>query len=137
MKTKININFDSLKKEFDQLNDLRKERNEFLELRKIGEKISLRILETNKEIAVLDNIFGSLFSYRNNYKCKVDFDKKELEVFTSTALHTHTEYSILDGANRISDLATKYAYSGALTDHGVMYGFLDFYKKMISAYKNH
>ena len=88
MKTKININFDSLKKEFDQLNDLRKERNEFLELRKIGEKISLRILETNKEIAVLDNIFGSLFSYRNNYKCKVDFDKKELEVFTSTALHS-------------------------------------------------
>ena len=135
MKTKININFDSLKKEFDQLNDLRKERNEFLELRKIGEKISLRILETNKEIAVLDNIFGSLFSYRNNYKCKVDFDKKELEVFTSTALHTHTEYSILDGANRISDLATKYAYSGALTDHGVMYGFLDFYKKMTAAYK--
>lgn len=135
MKTKINIDFDSLQKEFDQLNELRKERNEFLELRKIGDTISLQILETGKEIAKLNDTFGNLFSYRDNYKCKIDFDTKELEVFTSTALHTHSEYSILDGANRLKDLANKYAYSGALTDHGVMYGFIDFYKKMKAVYK--
>lgn len=135
MKTKINIDFDSLQKEFDQLNELRKERNEFLELRKIGDTISLQILETGKEIVKLNDTFGNLFSYRDNYKCKIDFDTKELEVFTSTALHTHSEYSILDGANRLKDLASKYAYSGALTDHGVMYGFIDFYKKMKAVYK--
>lgn len=135
MKTKINIDFESLKNEFDEMNDLRKERNEFLELRKIGENISLRILESGKEVAVLKDTFDNLFSYRDNYKCKVDFDKKELHIFTSTALHTHSEYSILDGANRLKDLTKKYEYSGALTDHGVMYGFIDFYKKMKAVYK--
>lgn len=135
MKTKINIDFESLKNEFDEMNDLRKERNEFLELRKIGENISLRILESGKEVAVLEDTFDNLFSYRDNYKCKVDFDKKELHIFTSTALHTHSEYSILDGANRLKDLTKKYEYSGALTDHGVMYGFIDFYKKMKAIYK--
>ena len=135
MKTKINIDFESLKNAFDEMNDLRKERNEFLELRKIGENISLRILESGKEVAVLKDTFDNLFSYRDNYKCKVDFDKKELHIFTSTALHTHSEYSILDGANRLKDLTKKYEYSGALTDHGVMYGFIDFYKKMKAVYK--
>ena len=135
MRTKINIDFDVLKKEFDELNELRKERDEFLEIRKENNYISLRILETNKEIAILKDTFGELFSYRDNYKCKIDFDTKELEVFTSTSLHTHTEYSILDGANRTKDLAKKYEYSGAITDHGVMYGFIDFYKKMKAVYK--
>jgi len=47
-------------------------------------------------------------------------------------LHVHTEYSLLDGAGRISQLASAAAAQGmpalALTDHGVMYGAVDFYK---------
>ncbi len=47
-------------------------------------------------------------------------------------LHTHTEYSLLDGASRIDELvqATKDAGmdSIAITDHGVMYGAVEFYK---------
>jgi len=47
-------------------------------------------------------------------------------------LHVHSEYSLLDGAARISDLARRAAELGmdalALTDHGVMYGALAFYK---------
>ncbi len=48
-------------------------------------------------------------------------------------LHLHTEYSLLDGACRI-DRVLKYAKSigqpaMAITDHGVMYGVIDFYKK--------
>ncbi|MFO7612385.1 MAG: DNA polymerase III subunit alpha, partial [Clostridia bacterium] len=47
-------------------------------------------------------------------------------------LHLHTEYSLLDGAVRIDDLMDKAAELGmpavALTDHGVMYGAVDFYK---------
>lgn len=50
-------------------------------------------------------------------------------------LHVHSEYSLLDGACRIDDMI-KYAKSIgqkalAITDHGVMYGVMDFYKKSI------
>ena len=48
-----------------------------------------------------------------------------------THLHVHTEYSLLDGASRIDDLAQAAAKMKmdalAITDHGVMYGALDFY----------
>lgn len=135
MKYIIQIDFDELKSKFDTLNELRKEANEFLELRKMEDGISLRMLETGEEVALFDDIFGKLFTYRDNYKCRVNFDTHELEIFTTTSLHTHTEYSILDGANRIKDLAKKYPYSGAITDHGVMYGFVDFYKKMVALHK--
>ncbi len=47
-------------------------------------------------------------------------------------LHTHSEYSLLDGAARINDLFAKAALlempALALTDHGVMFGALDFYR---------
>lgn len=46
-------------------------------------------------------------------------------------LHLHTEYSLLDGANRISPLVKRLKELGfthaAITDHGVMYGAVDFY----------
>ncbi|MEG2956988.1 MAG: DNA polymerase III subunit alpha, partial [Christensenellaceae bacterium] len=48
-----------------------------------------------------------------------------------THLHVHTEYSLLDGACRIGDLIARAKElkmdSIAITDHGVMYGVLDFY----------
>lgn len=47
-------------------------------------------------------------------------------------LHVHTEYSLLDGACRISQLMERVKALGqdavAITDHGVMYGVIDFYK---------
>ena len=47
-------------------------------------------------------------------------------------LHTHTEYSLLDGACRIKDLVAAAKENGqkalAITDHGVMYGAVEFYK---------
>ncbi|MDR1134091.1 MAG: DNA polymerase III subunit alpha [Synergistaceae bacterium] len=47
-------------------------------------------------------------------------------------LHVHSEYSLLDGANRCDDLARLASEMGmgavALTDHGVMYGIVEFYK---------
>ena len=47
-------------------------------------------------------------------------------------LHLHTEYSLLDGACRISKLAKRVKELGqtavAITDHGVMYGAIDFYR---------
>jgi DNA polymerase III subunit alpha len=48
-------------------------------------------------------------------------------------LHNHTEYSLLDGAGRINRLVNRAAELGmpavALTDHGVMYGAIQFYKE--------
>ena len=50
-------------------------------------------------------------------------------------LHVHTEYSLLDGACRISEIVKKAAKEGhpsvAITDHGVMYGVVAFYKACI------
>ena len=50
-----------------------------------------------------------------------------------THLHVHTEYSLLDGAARITDLVSKASELGmealAITDHGSMYGVIDFYKE--------
>ena len=51
-----------------------------------------------------------------------------------THLHLHTEYSLLDGANKIGKLAKKLKSQGvtsvAITDHGNMFGAIDFYKTM-------
>ena len=47
-------------------------------------------------------------------------------------LHVHTEYSLLDGSSKIKELAARAKELGmdsiAITDHGVMYGVIDFYK---------
>lgn len=47
-------------------------------------------------------------------------------------LHVHSEYSLLDGACKVEELAQRTAELGmdavAITDHGVMYGVIDFYK---------
>jgi DNA polymerase-3 subunit alpha len=49
-----------------------------------------------------------------------------------THLHTHTEFSMLDGAARVGDLVAAAVADGqpalGITDHGNMYGVLDFYK---------
>jgi len=49
-----------------------------------------------------------------------------------THLHVHTEYSMLDGISKISDLVTQTKALGmdsiAITDHGSMYGVVDFYQ---------
>ncbi len=50
-----------------------------------------------------------------------------------THLHVHTEYSLLDGAARIRDVVARARELGmeslAITDHGVMFGAVDFYKE--------
>lgn len=50
-----------------------------------------------------------------------------------THLHVHTEYSLLDGAARIKDIVARAKELGmdslAITDHGVMFGVIDFYKE--------
>lgn len=53
-----------------------------------------------------------------------------------THLHVHTEFSILDGSNKIKELVSRVKELGmdscAITDHGVMYGCIDFYKECLN-----
>ena len=47
-------------------------------------------------------------------------------------LHVHTEYSLLDGSNKIKECVSRVKELGmdsvAITDHGVMFGVIDFYR---------
>ena len=47
-------------------------------------------------------------------------------------LHVHTEYSLLDGSNKIQEYVARVKELGmtaaAITDHGAMYGVIEFYK---------
>lgn len=49
-----------------------------------------------------------------------------------THLHVHTEYSLLDGSSKIKEIVARAKELGmdslAITDHGVMYGVIDFYR---------
>ena len=49
-----------------------------------------------------------------------------------THLQVHTEYSLLDGSNKIKEYVARVKelglVSAAMTDHGVMYGVIDFYR---------
>ncbi len=53
-----------------------------------------------------------------------------------THLHVHTEYSLLDGSSKIKELIKRTKELGmdsiAITDHGVMYGAIEFYKEAIA-----
>ena len=63
----------------------------------------------------------------------IDYFFAKGETMAFTHLHVHTEYSLLDGANRIKDLVARVKAMGqtacAITDHGVMYGAVNFYKE--------
>lgn len=58
------------------------------------------------------------------------------EIVDFTHLHVHTEYSLLDGAAAVDKLVKKAKsmnmHALAITDHGVMYGVIDFYKAAIA-----
>lgn len=61
----------------------------------------------------------------------IDYEKGG-EGMSFTHLHVHTEYSLLDGSSKIKELVKQTKDLGmdsiAITDHGVMYGIIDFYK---------
>ncbi len=62
---------------------------------------------------------------------------KEQQALAFAHLHVHTEYSLLDGSNKIKEYVKRVKSLGmtaaAITDHGVMYGVVDFYKECLAA----
>ena len=59
-------------------------------------------------------------------------EKGEETIMAFVHLHTHTEYSLLDGSNKIKEYVSRVKELGmnsaAITDHGNMYGVVEFYK---------
>ena len=64
-------------------------------------------------------------------------EKRKGERMAFTHLHVHTSYSLLDGAGKIPEMVERAKELGmdalAITDHGVMYGCVDFYKACLAA----
>lgn len=107
---------------------------------KVGEYLSIlsekdnkvSLLKRNKEIG---SIIIKDISIFNNRKLKAVVREKTKEGYNISIvrfadLHRHSGYSLLDGASRVEDIAEMTEYVGALTDHGNMYGFLEYYKQM-------
>lgn len=107
--------------------------NQRVNILKTGNDITVttennEFVQTVKETECLD-----LFKTRNHFKAIVKGDS--LEVVRYAPLHGHSGYSLLDGASHIHEMVEKAEHQMAITDHGNMFGALDFYKKMKKAGK--
>ena len=67
----------------------------------------------------------------------MEMQEREGEIRPFTHLHVHTEYSLLDGSAKIKELVQRVKEMGmdsiAITDHGAMYGVVEFYKAALEA----
>lgn len=73
--------------------------------------------------------------FKNRSRFWAIYNEENLEVVRYVNLHGHSEYSILDCISRISDIVAKAEWAIAVTDHGNMFGSLEFYKAMNKAGK--
>ena len=90
----------------------------------------------NKRIAeIASECREAIFSHPDRKSYTGVLQPDGLEIIKAVSIHTHTGYSLLDGRIRISDLVETVEYCCAITDHGNMFGTLDFYKKMKKAGK--
>lgn len=75
-----------------------------------------------------------LFERRSQFHARVE--DEHIHVVRYAPLHGHSGYSLLDGASQIDDMVAKAEYHMAITDHGNMFGTLEFYKQMNKAGKH-
>lgn len=73
----------------------------------------------------------------DHYKCIVNDDGGgSVRIVRFADLHRHSDNSLLDGITKVPDMVEATEYAGALTDHGNLYGFLEYYKAMKEAGKH-
>jgi DNA-directed DNA polymerase III (polc) len=77
----------------------------------------------------INNTPGNRTLGRSTYKAVV-LEGGYLNIIRYSDLHRHSDYSLLDGMTTVETMAAKTEYSGALTDHGNMFGFVAYYKAM-------
>lgn len=106
-----------------------------------GEYAAMRRNGGAWEIFIKDNLVsqvpdGAVFKDLGLDKYRlIGIGNDEARVIRFADLHRHSDCSLLDGMTKISDMVEKTEYAGALTDHGAMYGFLEYYKSMNAAGK--
>lgn len=91
------------------------------------------IIDTLPGIGFYENGNRHLFTNRKQFFA--NYEEGELKVVRYVNLHGHSEYSILDCISRVSDIVKKAEWAIAVTDHGNMFGSLEFYKAMKKAGK--
>lgn len=132
-----------LKSELSKANEINVKKdlpnNNYINLKKSYNKVEITLLQTNSSIGKFDIVdfpkLSALFKFKDSFVAEFNEVKEELNVVTHVDLHCHTGYSLLDGMNKVKDLSEKTVYSRAITDHGVMYGCVDFYKTMKKSHK--
>lgn len=98
------------------------------------------VIQTNEKNVVLCNSIPvgilpeHLFDRRNQFPVRI-YDDTHWEIVRYANLHQHTDASLLDGMVKIDDLVKKTEWCSAVTDHGNMFAFNEFYQKMNKAGK--
>lgn len=99
-----------------------------------GHQVKLMFEDLLLGVYPIHGEFKGLFDRRTTFKVQL-ISADEINVVRYAWIHQHTEYSLLDGIIRVQDLVKKVEHGCAITDHGNMYGALEFYKAMKSAGK--
>jgi len=105
---------------------------ERLDIRKDGNRWKLWDKENDLGMVKVDDKDFGL----DHYKVIVGDDGMSGSVVRFADLHRHSDCSLMDGTTQIPVMVEKTEYAGALTDHGNMYGFLEYYKAMKAADKH-
>lgn len=103
-----------------------------LDIKKSGPGWSLWAGENEVEQVKVDDTSLGL----DHYKVIVRDDGLSATVVRFADLHRHSDNSLMDGVTPVSVMVKRTEYAGALTDHGNMYGFLEYYKGMMAAGKH-
>lgn len=115
--------------------------NSFIDRNTIGSIINVR--EQSKVVLMIGNVIltevydylpDELFERRDRYMVNFKNDQ-EYTIVRYANLHQHTENSLLDGIIKIDKLVNKTEYCCAITDHGNMYGYMEFKNAMEKANK--
>lgn len=102
----------------------------------LGEHGEVQVFQFGEVIAEVNkDLKGMIFTHPKRKVYSGVLKEDGLEIIKAISIHTHTGYSLLDGGIRIDDLVEHIPYACAITDHGNMFGSLDFYKKMKKAGK--
>lgn len=104
-----------------------------------GDKLVIRHRITDGVIAQVDPTgLHAAFRIRPKQAAvvrKVQGGVSLVQIVRHVDIHRHSGFSFLDGSTRVSDMVKKTEYAGALTDHGGMYGTLEYYGRMTAEAK--
>ena len=109
-------------------------KNTLAKIEQAGDNAELRFQDLLLGTIQIKGNLDGLFERRPSFDAQL-VATDGINIVRYAWIHQHSEYSLLDGIIGINDLVKKVEYGSALTDHGNMYGALEFYKAMTKAGK--